>query len=584
MNNWESAFSGRDDINQYGQNALGLFAIALRFKVDDIHSVAAESITDGSGDKKCDLVFIDKDDGVAVIAQCYKSSKVRSSAPANKASDLNTAIAWMLQRPIEKLPRRLQSSAEELRHSIIEGTVKELYVWYVHNLPESQNVADELTTVESTGYSVLRNHFSSNRVKIYAKEVGQSTLEELYEDTLSPILVSERFEIKISKGFEIVGDGWSAYVTAIPAKFLHKVYKKYKTKLFSANVRDYLGSRRSDANINYGIKHSAENDPHDFWVFNNGLTILVNEYDDKNPKYRKKLIIDGISIVNGAQTTGAIGSLRKSPAPEALVPVRFVKTTDTEIVYNIIQYNNSQNKITASDFRSTDRIQKRLREEVNKIPDAEYEGGRRGGHADMIRRSRKIMPSYTVGQALAALHQDPVIAYNQKSNIWVSDKLYARYFNDETTSKHLIFAFSLLRGVEAKKRAIVDKAKKGEDTLTTLEKGQLEYFRNRGATYLFVSAIGGCLEIFLEKKVPTVFRLSFGEDCSPKKAQEIWNEIIDATVPFCEQLKDAFTDGLKNMEKVQSALRTFQSLVQATSSANKEKYKKFAKQVVLRSR
>jgi hypothetical protein len=267
-----------------------------------------------------------------------------------------------------------------------------------------------------------------------------------------------------------------------------------------------------------------------------------------------------------------------------LVPVRFVKTNDNEIVYNIIQYNNSQNKITASDFRSTDRIQKRLREEVNNISDAEYEGGRRGGHADMIRRSRKIMPSYTVGQALAALHQEPVIAYNQKSNIWVSDRLYSKYFHDETTGKHLIFAFSLLRAVEAKKRAIVDKAKKGEENLTNIEKSQLEYFRNRGSTYLLASAIGGCLETFLNRKIPNVFRLSFGEDCSTKKAQEIWDEIIEATVPFCQQLSDAFTDGLKNMERVQNALKTFQSLVQATSGANTNTYKKFAKLVILKSR
>ena len=85
MNNWESAFSKRTDINQYGENALGLFAIALRFKVNDIHSVAAESITDGSHDKKCDLVYIDKDDGVAVIAQCYQSPKQQTHTGPNVA-------------------------------------------------------------------------------------------------------------------------------------------------------------------------------------------------------------------------------------------------------------------------------------------------------------------------------------------------------------------------------------------------------------------------------------------------------------------------------------------------------------------
>ena len=80
--NWIKALAARDDLNQYADNAIGLFALALRFGVDDIHSVAAESITDGSDDKKCDLIHLDKEDGVAVVAQCFKSQKIKASAPA----------------------------------------------------------------------------------------------------------------------------------------------------------------------------------------------------------------------------------------------------------------------------------------------------------------------------------------------------------------------------------------------------------------------------------------------------------------------------------------------------------------------
>src|SRR5690606_20417067 len=151
--------------------------------------------------------------------------------------------------------------------------------------------------------------------------------------------------------------------------------------LFSANVRDYLGARHSDANINHGIRQTAESSPENFWAFNNGLTVLVNDYESIPPESPRLLRVRGLSIVNGAQTTGAIGTLRVAPSQAALVPVRFVKTSDADIVQDIVQYNNSQNKVTASDFRSTDRIQKRLREEMTQIPFAEYQGGRRGGHA-----------------------------------------------------------------------------------------------------------------------------------------------------------------------------------------------------------
>jgi hypothetical protein len=401
---WQEALSARDDLKQYDNNAIGLFALALRFDIDDIHSVAAESITDGNDDKKCDLIFIDRDGGVAVVAQCYISSKDRTSAPANKASDLNTAIAWLLQRPIGDLPDRLKPSATELRSAIKDGAVSRFEAWYVHNLPESQNVKDELSTVETTARSAFDTAYAEYKVAIASSEIGTESFESLYRETLSPILVGDEFKIEIESGFAIKTDAWQAFVTAIPARFLHRIYNKHNTRLFSANVRDYLGSRKSDANINNGIKITAETTPQNFWVVNNGITVLTHAFEESEARGKKYLTVTGISIVNGAQTTGAIGSLRRAPDDNARVPARFVQTSNTELIYNIIQFNNSQNKVTASDFRSTDRVQKRLRSEVEAIPSAKYEGGRRGGHKDVIERNKNLLPSYTVGQALAACH------------------------------------------------------------------------------------------------------------------------------------------------------------------------------------
>ncbi len=295
-------------------------------------------------------------------------------------------------------------------------------------------------------------------------------------------------------------------------------------------------------------------------------------------------MIKGISIVNGAQTTGAIGSLSKSPDPSAMVPVRFIQTNDYETIYNIIQYNNSQNKVTASDFRSTDSVQKRLREQIEKIPDAEYQGGRRGGYSDAISRNSKLLPSYTVGQALAALHQDPVIAYNQKSNIWISDKIYSKYFNEETSGAHIVFAYSLIRAIEEKKTSLIEKSGKTESGLTQLELRQLNFFRNRGATYLFASALAACIETFMDRRISNLFRLSFGDSCSPRKAQSHWTILVEATSPLCQHLEGAFTDGLKNIERVKNAIDTFQNLVAATSEANAKKYSEFAQKIITKSR
>jgi hypothetical protein len=54
-------------------------------------------LTDGSNDKKCDLVAVVGDTQRVILAQGYMSAKGEVvEAPANKPSDLNTAASWLL--------------------------------------------------------------------------------------------------------------------------------------------------------------------------------------------------------------------------------------------------------------------------------------------------------------------------------------------------------------------------------------------------------------------------------------------------------------------------------------------------------
>lgn len=574
---WQEAFQNRNDLEKYADNAIGLFALALRFGIDDLETVAADSITDGHDDKKCDMVFVEKDEGYATIAQCYYSSRSRPAAPANKASDINIAIGWLLQRPEKDLPERIRPAAIELRQAINDNQIEDIHLWYVHNLPGSENVRQELITVEHTCDSILKINFPGKRVRIHVLEVCSEKLDEWYEDTQSPILVTESFELPVEKGFEVEGDHWSAFVTTVSGKFLHKAYSDFGAKLFSSNVREYLGSRKSDANINYGIKKSAQDSPGDFWAFNNGITALVHAFKLQGKYPKAVLKFRGFSIINGAQTTGAIGSLSKSPLKSVTVPIRFIVTKNSDTLFDIIQYNNSQNKVTVSDFRSRDRIQKRLREEMEAVPNAEYQGGRRGGASDVIRRNPKLLPSYTVGQSLASVQADPHVAYNQKSEIWSIDSLYSKYFNDDLSAVHIVFSYSLLRCIESRKLDLIAKSKTGEE-LTDIENRELQYFRQRGATYLLVSAISSCLETIIGKRISNVTRISFGK-ISPAKAETLWAPIVSICAAFCPHLEDGINGGLNNRERIKKALGVFQSLVSATAASNAAAFKAFASKI-----
>jgi len=501
----------------------------------------------------------------------------KKEAPAHKASDLNTAVSWLLNSPIADLPESIKSHATELRQAIRDGTVKDLHIWYVHNLLESQNVRKELTTVEHTAHSVVKTNFPGiDAPDIQATEVGVGTLEEWYESISTPILVTDEFVIPILGGFEITEADWRAYVTAVPASWLHDQFKRHKAKLLSANVREYLGSRSSDANINNGIKQTAGSDPRHFWVYNNGITALVHEFEARTRNGQKELRFKGISVINGAQTVGAIGNLDTPPNAKAMVQVRFITCTNDDTVYNVVRYNNTQNRITAPDFRSNDAVQRRLLEQFQNVPEVEYLP-RRGGHEDVIKRRPNALPSVTAGQALAAFHGDPGIAYHQKTHMWEDDTLYSKYFGAHTSARHIVFACSLLKAIEQKKVALWTKSRDG--TLIDVEKDQLEFFRKRGSTFLMTSAIAGCLELILSRALPNTFPLTFKSNVSVSEGVEKWSSIINAASAFTTPLVNGLSDGFKTTEVVRDALQQFRSYVAATREANDNIYSAFRTEV-----
>jgi len=63
---YQTAFDSRTDLKKYNEDALALFALEIRFQIEDIDTVATSSLTGKAtkgDDKKCDLIYVDKDSG-----------------------------------------------------------------------------------------------------------------------------------------------------------------------------------------------------------------------------------------------------------------------------------------------------------------------------------------------------------------------------------------------------------------------------------------------------------------------------------------------------------------------------------------
>ncbi len=570
---WRDAFNVMQTNYSLTDDAIGVFAINLRFNLDDIQTIASKSITGGGDDKKCDVVYVGQ---IAVVAQCYISRKPREAAPANKASYLNTALTWLLSTDLDHLPDALKGRADELRAAINSGEIKQFYIWYVHNLPCSKNVQDELHAVEKTARAALTQYPAGQDINIFAEEISEAELDRLYMQAERTVIVTDEITTTVPDAIEITEADWTSVVTTVSGCWLYDLYHRYKTDLFSANLRGYLGSRESDSNINNGIKTTADEQPKNFYVYNNGITALVLDYDlAKRSRGGRRLKITGISIVNGAQTTGSIANLGQTPSSDLQVAIRFVKLNKDAIIANVVRFNNSQNKLQAADFRSTDSIQERLRTEFDSIPDAEYEGGRRGGASDAIKRSKFTLPSYTVVQSLAAFHGDPVTAYDKKSELWTNEKNYRQIFTDRTTARHIVFCYSLLSAVNDWKLELSQKQKSDPLSLTNIENTSLAFLNKKGANYLLVHVISQCMETILAKPIPNRFDLHFSKNVSPGTAAKLWLPIVDMMLSLSNQLENAFSRNRISNESISKAVPNFVGVVASISALQKETFDKF---------
>lgn len=574
----EAALQNRVDLDRYSDNKRLLFALQLTFSIEDIDTIAATALTDSPNDKSCDLIYIDRSLSRVILAQGYESKSQKSQAPGRKAASLHQAVNWLLNKDEPKgVPQSWLGAWKELHEALDEDAISNVEIWYVHNLPESTSIADEIDKARDAARLLLQQNYPKSEIEVTSVEIGEETLSWRYQSSKTPILVTDRFRIEIPGAFEEQGATWTALCTSVPTSWIREVFARYRADLFSSNVREYLGSRRSKDNINNGIQETVKEEPANLWAYNNGITALVHDYQFDNDS----LEISGLSIVNGAQTTGAIGSVpTEEIGSDSRVLVRFIRCDDDATVRKIVRFNNRQNPTKASDFRSNDGIQRRLVQEFSELHVVGYSGGRRGGAEDIIRRpGENFLSADSAAQSLAAFHGESGVAYHQKSRIWEQDSIYSRVFPEGISARHIVFVASLLRAVEIEKNEL---GQISAGSRTQDQKDLFDWFSLRGSIMLCVEAVGFTCESILDSVVSDPYTLHFKQNLTVADATRAWKPVIEPLLAFAPgQLQTPLTTSspLRNRELVKKSLANFRSQVVATRRYIQEPFKEFSKNV-----
>ena len=546
-------------------NAYLAWALSLYLDFANPHELASESLTDGSDDKKIDFIRYEPDARRVVCAQGYFSGKKVDSAPANKASDLNTAAAWLMSGDLNRVPAVLRSKIREIRKAVSDGEIDQFDFLYVHNLPESVSVAHELNTLKSSFEKQLP---AESLITVIAKEIGFEELERHFNEKETHIRVGDVITCPASVKFIENGPHWNASVLTVPGAWLRSLFLRYGDDLYSANYRGFLGTSKRKK-INTGIRQTAEGDPSNFWVFNNGITILTR----KATSSKSGLKLTGISIINGAQTSGSLGSVEsKFDLSGVEVLCRVIECSDQETISKIVRYNNTQNEITTWDQYSNSPEQHRIKSEFEAI-----------GYSYSLKRGFEAASADISIESVAA----PLLAFDGnfrdsnigKNYIFDTKNLYKATF-DGKKARHVLLVSTCAAAIDELRSGL--RKKLAEGTIIEIERKQLELFQSLRFKNFLISVLARTLSVVAEKEI-SLPDIAFSPNAANKDINSYsslvahWMPLVKTVLTYvAASINMPFADFLSRDKPLDEVVNAVSSLLYASKIQNPQVFSDFA--------
>lgn len=236
----------------------------------------------------------------------------------------------------------------------------------------------------------------------------------------------------------------------LDGRSLADAVNQWKARLFHGNVRYYL--RRSNrVNKNMLQTLNDEAGRRAFWLYNNGLTIVADEFTFEVAGGSTTLVATNPQIVNGAQTSSVLQERRAHLAVgDVSVQARVIAVADDEhgrsALQKISEFTNSQSPVRTGDLRSNDRRQRELQTSFAMLPTPTFYERRRGEWLSLDAATKgqfgnRVVTKEDVGQRFLSFKGRPAEAVSKKDAIF--DELESEAF-DPNVSAHVYMLAHLL--------------------------------------------------------------------------------------------------------------------------------------------
>lgn len=305
------------------------------------------NFTDGARDGGVDaVVWRRPDDKPPVIILQSKFSE------NGKKQKLGKSAYQDFQRVVEAFYR-----GEDAFDEFLEGAAPELRKIYLKalNLLDGNWLSDKkafrlITTLQR----VARMEFGRIPPDSFVYGTDILSLYRQFRRVWTPKAHDLVLNIQDKLAYNDVRRGVKSYLFNAKVSDFKKYLERNKDvgRLVARNIRYQLGGSVGEA-----IRKTYEGFPHDFWYLHNGITVVCDDFEERNGK----ATLTNPSVINGAQTLYAIDRSRVDNSPAVIgtrVIVRGGETEkaaeDDEWLQRIIRGVNTQNRVHNSDFRSNE--------------------------------------------------------------------------------------------------------------------------------------------------------------------------------------------------------------------------------------
>ncbi|NET82064.1 MAG: hypothetical protein F6J94_08975 [Moorea sp. SIO1F2] len=436
-----------DKSNAFKSRALAAYSLLTLADIDPIQ--AANAVVDGISDNGIDAILFQKQKNILWLVQSKWNYKGQSPK-ANELRSFSSGVKdiFEFETTHDRFNQKIQNKEQDINSAINIGVTIKIIVSHTGDNLTSNclTVIEDLIKDINNDLKEIAFFENFNLDKAWKAAYNRKNYEK----------INVEFELK---NWGMISDPYEAYYGQINGSDVAKWWSKYKYKLFSKNIRNFIG----DSEINEEIKKTLENQPEVFWYFNNGITVLCQKITRKNRRKTRdtaNFCAEQISIVNGAQTIGCIGTLYENSSEEKKdeieenceILIRFISLEKCEEDFGekVTRTTNTQNKIEYRDFIALDSEQERLYKELRTI-NKKYHYKRTAETFELNHENYELTEA-TV--ALACAHSNiqlMIMAKQDITKLWSnpSKHPYTTIFNNKVTAIDLYRKIDIKREIES---------------------------------------------------------------------------------------------------------------------------------------